>query len=243
MGAFTVYPAIDLRGGRVVRLVQGDPNRQTIYEDNPAAAARRWLEAGALWLHVVNLDGAFGEADSANRAALEAILVEAGRHAAAVQFGGGLRRRVDVERVLALGVRRVLLGTLAAENPAQAGILLAKFGPEAVGAALDASDGLIRLRGWKDTSGLSASGLGKTLYGLGLRSVIYTDIARDGTGSGANIAACQVLQAETGLAVIASGGVHGLEDIRAARQAGLAGVIAGRALYQGNFSLQEALQC
>jgi len=240
---FIVYPAIDLRQGQVVRLVQGDPQQQTIYASDPAAQARRWIESGARWLHVVNLDGAFEQPDQVNQAALAAILEARLQYGTQVQFGGGLRTLESIQRALAQGVQRVLLGTAAVTDPDLVALALELYGAERIGAALDAQDGLIKTRGWQEASGIPAVELGRTLAQAGLEIVIYTDITRDGTGRGANIPACQALQQAAGLRVIASGGVHSLEDIFQARQAGLAGVIVGRALYQGSFTLEEALQC
>ena len=243
MAEFTLYPAIDLRQGQVVRLRQGDLAQQTVYGADPAAQARAWIAAGARWLHVVNLDGAFEQADNANQAALRLIAAECAAAGARVQFGGGLRSLEAVEQALALGVTRVLLGTAAVQSPELVVQALARFGPLQIGAALDAAAGIIKTRGWTESSGISAVDLGKQLAQAGLQDVIYTDIARDGTGSGANLAACLNLQEVSGLRVIVSGGIRHLDEIRQARQLGLAGVIAGRALYEGHFTLQEALLC
>ncbi len=243
MGDFTIYPAIDLRAGQVVRLRQGDPARQTVYGADPAAQARAWAEAGARWLHVVNLDGAFDQADNLNQAALGQILAECAKSGVKVQFGGGLRSLLDIQRALGLGVERVLLGTAAVQSPELVRTALQRWGAGRIGAALDAQDGVIRTHGWTESSGVSALDLGRRLAQAGLLNVIYTDIARDGTGSGANLAACLALQQASGLAVIVSGGIRALDEIRQARQMGLAGVIAGRALYEGHFSLEEALAC
>lgn len=236
--SFTIYPAIDLRGGKVVRLKEGDPARMTAYSDDPAETARRWLEAGTSWLHAVNLDGAFGENDAANRLALEAIL----KTGAQVQFGGGLRSLAAVEHALELGVSRVILGTIAIEQPEVVEAALKKFGAEKVAVGIDARDGLVRVRGWKDNSGISATDLALQMRTLGLRTVIFTDVSRDGLGSGLNIPSTRALAEASGLDVIASGGVHTLEDVNAARQANLAGAIIGRALYEGTINLKEALQ-
>ena len=236
--SFTIYPAIDLRGGKVVRLKEGDPRRMTAYSDDPAETARRWLEAGASWLHVVNLDGAFGEKDDANRSALASIL----KLEAQVQFGGGMRSLAAVERAIELGVSRVVLGTLAVEQPKVVENVLKKFGTEKFALGIDARDGLVRVRGWKDNSGIPVVDLALQMRTLGLRTVIFTDISRDGLGSGLNIPSTRELAEATGLAVIASGGVHTLEDVSAAREANLAGVIIGRALYEGTIDLKEALK-
>lgn len=233
-----VYPAIDLRGGKVVRLRQGDPARQTVYSSDPAATARRWLEAGAHWLHVVNLDGAFGESGDGNLSALEAILSLGAR----VQFGGGLRSLEAIARALDLGVSRVILGTIAVENPSVVAQALARFGAERIAVSIDARDGLVRTRGWQAESGVPALDLALRLRTLGLRTVIFTDIRRDGLGGGLNLAASRELAQASGLEVIASGGVHTIEDVRAVKEAGLAGVIIGRALYEGTIELASALK-
>lgn len=235
---FTIYPAIDLRGGRVVRLKEGDPARLTAYSDEPAETAQRWLEAGAGWLHVVNLDGAFGERDDANRRALEAVLELGGR----VQFGGGIRSLAAIESALSLGVSRVILGTAAVEQPQLVEQALKTFGADKIAVGIDARDGLVRLRGWKENSGISAAVLALQMRDLGVRTVIFTDVSRDGLGSGLNIPSTRELAEASGLAVIASGGVHTLEDVIAAREAHLAGVIVGRALYEGTVDLKEALK-
>ncbi len=235
--SFIVYPAIDLRAGKVVRLKEGDPERMTAYSDDPAEVARRWLGMGAAWLHVVNLDGAFGESDNANRSALESIL----KLGAQVQFGGGMRSLDAIENALALGVSRVVLGTIAIEKPEVVEDALKKFGAEKVAVGIDARDGLVRVRGWKDDSGISATDLALHMRTVGLRTVIFTDIRRDGLGSGLNIPSTSELADVSGLDVIASGGVHIIADVTAARDAKLSGVIIGRALYEGTIDLKEAL--
>ena len=236
--SFTIYPAIDLRSGKVVRLKEGDPARMTAYSDDPVETAQRWSSAGAGWLHVVNLDGAFGEHDDLNRSALEAIL----KLGTQVQFGGGLRSLAAIERAMDLGISRVVLGTVAIEQPTVVEAALKKFGSESIAVGIDARDGFVRVRGWKDASGVSATDLALHMRTLGLRTVIFTDVSRDGLGSGLNISATRELADVSGLAVIASGGVHTLDDVIAARDANLAGVIIGRALYEGTIDLREALK-
>jgi phosphoribosylformimino-5-aminoimidazole carboxamide ribotide isomerase len=238
---FTVYPAIDLRRGKVVRLKEGDPARMTAYSDDPAEMARRWLGAGARWLHVVNLDGAFGESDNANRSALESILDVVNIYGAQVQFGGGMRSLDTIERAFDWGVSRAVLGTIAVEQPDVVADALNKFGAEKVAVGIDARDGLVRVRGWKDNSGIAATELALQLRTAGLRILIFTDVSRDGLGSGLNIGATLSLANVSGLDVIASGGVNTLDDVIAARDANLAGVIIGRALYQGKIDLAGAL--
>ena len=236
--SFTIYPAIDLRGGKVVRLKEGDPSRMTSYSDDPAETARKWLGMGAQWLHIVNLDGAFGEGDNANRAALESVL----KLGARVQFGGGIRSMDAVADILKLGVSRAILGTIAIEQPAIVADALTRFGAEQIAVGIDARDGLVRTRGWKDNSGVSALDLTLQMRTVGLGTVIFTDVSRDGLGSGLNIPSTRELAERSGLDVIASGGVHTIEDVRAAKDAGLAGCIIGRALYDGTVDLKEALQ-
>jgi phosphoribosylformimino-5-aminoimidazole carboxamide ribotide isomerase len=240
--SFTVYPAIDLRAGKVVRLKEGDPARMTAYSDDPAEMARRWLSAGAIWLHVVNLDGAFGESDNVNRLALQTILGVAREFNAHVQFGGGIRSLHALEDVLGLGVSRAVLGTIAIEQPEVVASAMRTFGAERIAIGIDTRDGLVRVRGWKDNSGISATDLALQTQILGVRTLIFTDVSRDGLGSGLNIAATRQLADVSGLDVIASGGVHALQDVLAAREAGLAGVIIGRALYEGTIDLKEALE-
>lgn len=236
--SFVVYPAIDLRGGKVVRLKEGDPARMTSYSDDPAETARHWLDAGTQWLHVVNLDGAFGEGDKANRNALESIL----KPGAQVQFGGGIRSLDAIARALDLGVSRVVLGTIAIEEPDVITEALKKFGAEKIAVAIDAREGLVRTRGWKENSGIKAVDLALHMRTLGLAAVIFTDIRRDGLGSGLNIPSTRELAEVSGLDVIASGGVHTIADVIAAKEAGLVGTIIGRALYEGTIDLERALQ-
>jgi phosphoribosylformimino-5-aminoimidazole carboxamide ribotide isomerase len=240
--SFTIYPAIDLRGGKVVRLKEGDPARMTAYSDDPADTARRWLSAGAGWLHVVNLDGAFGESDSANLSALKTILEVASEFNARVQFGGGVRSLDTIDAALSLGVHRAILGTIAVEKPNLVADALTRFGADHIVVGIDARDGLVRVRGWKDGSGISANDLALQMRTLGLRTVIFTDVSRDGLGSGLNIDATRQLADVSGLDVIASGGVHTLDDVLAAWDAKLAGAIIGRALYEGSVVLNQAIK-
>src|SRR5262245_19079053 len=237
MTEFVVYPAIDMRGGKVVRLAQGDLARQTVYGDDPAAVARRWLDEGAHWLHVVNLDGSFGEAGAANAAALERIVATGAR----VQLGGGMRTLADIERALGLGVARAIIGTAAVENPDLARQAIERFGPERVGGGIDARDGRVRVRGWLEDTGVDTTVLAGQLGQAGITTIVFTDIARDGIGTGVNVDATAALAQATGLHVIASGGVASADDVGRVRAAGLAGVIIGRALYEGQVDLQEIL--
>jgi phosphoribosylformimino-5-aminoimidazole carboxamide ribotide isomerase len=236
---FTVYPAIDLLGGKVVRLAQGDPKRQTVYGDDPVETARRWKSEGAAWLHVVNLDGAFGESTSANESALAGIL----KVGLKVQFGGGMRDLSGIQRALDAGVTRVVIGTAAIENPTLIDVAMRIVGPERVVVGIDARGGLVKTRGWEQDSKLEAAELGRRIFSTGIRWCVFTDIERDGVSTGVNITETVKLARETGLQVIASGGVASLADVEAAARAGLPGIIIGRALYEGTFALREALEC
>ena len=236
-----IYPAIDLRGGKVVRLKEGDPARMTSYSDDPAETAKRWLRMGAKWLHVVNLDGALGEGDSANQMALVSILKVANEFGADVQFGGGLRSLEAMEKILNLGASRIVFGTIAVERPDMITDALKTFGAKKIAAGIDARDGFVRTRGWKDNSGVSAIDLALQMRAVGLGTVIFTDVSRDGLGRGLNIAATKEVANVSGLDLIASGGVHTIDDVIAAKDAGLAGCIIGRALYDGTVDLKEAI--
>ena len=238
---FTLYPAIDLRAGKVVRLKEGDPARLTSYSDDPVQMARRWLSMGARWLHIVNLDGAFGDNDLVNQLAVRAILNVAAEFGAQIQFGGGLRSMDDIQNAIDLGISRVVLGTIAIQKPNVIIDALKIFGGEKIAVGIDARDGLVRVQGWTDNSGISAIDLARQMRTMGLCTVIFTDIGRDGLGSGLNIAATRELAEVSGLDVIASGGVHTIDDVIAARDANLAGVIIGRALYEETIDLKEAL--
>jgi phosphoribosylformimino-5-aminoimidazole carboxamide ribotide isomerase len=237
-----IYPAIDLRRGRCVRLVQGDPRAETVVGDDPAAMARRWVGLGAEWLHVVNLDGAFGEEASANAAALRNILRAV---SIPVQFGGGLRSMAGIEAALALGVARVVVGTAALTDPDLLRQALDRLGSERVAVGIDARDGVVATHGWQQSSGVGALDLARHMQALGVTRVVYTDIGRDGTLAGVNAAACAALAQAAGLAVIASGGVATLDDIRrvkAVEAGGVEGVIVGKALYAGQVDLAQALE-
>jgi phosphoribosylformimino-5-aminoimidazole carboxamide ribotide isomerase len=238
MRVWDIYPAIDLRQGRVVRLMQGDPDRETQYADDPLHIARRWQTAGTDWLHVVNLDGALDESGRQNLAALERVLTTGLK----VQFGGGMRDLNGIRQALELGVNRAVIGTVAVENPALVEAALAEFGPERIALGLDARDGIVRTHGWKEDTGITAVEMGQQWAAKGVRRVIFTDVSRDGMGTGPNLDATVELAQATGMHVIASGGVASLEDIQRTHEASLSGVIIGRALYEGSVVLEEALR-
>ena len=235
-----IYPAIDLRGGRCVRLRQGDAQRETVFGD-PVEIAKRWASLGAEWLHVVNLDGALGERGTANLEALERVIAAV---SIPVQFGGGLRTLTDIERVLALGVARVILGTVAVREPLMVARAIGKHGPERISVGIDAREGRVATRGWLDTSEITASDLAVQMASLGVQQVVYTDIARDGMLTGINVEATAQLALASGLRVVASGGVASLDDIVALKgreKDGIVGVIIGMALYTGAVDLAAAL--
>ncbi len=239
--SFTIYPAIDLRNGRVVRLQYGDPDKETIFGNDPVAMGQRWLDAGAKWLHVVNLDGAFDEQGAANWD----ILPQLAQLPCKVQFGGGVRTLADIQRVLDAGANRVILGTVAIENPKLVSNAIAQFGAEAIVVGIDARDGRVKTRGWLKDTAVSPHQLGQQMQQLGVQTVIYTDINRDGVLTGVNAKATAELAEATGLNVIASGGVATLDDITRCQNLSkkrIIGVITGRAIYDGRINLKTALQ-
>jgi phosphoribosylformimino-5-aminoimidazole carboxamide ribotide isomerase len=233
-----LYPAIDIRHGRVVRLSQGEATRQTVYGDDPVAVADHFAGQGAEWIHVVDLDRAFG--DGENLALVRRIVARAGWRVK-VQLGGGLRSPEQVRAGLEQGVSRVVVGTAAALDPGLVPAVLAAEGAERIAVGIDARDGQVAIRGWTETANLTAEALARRVTGDGVRTIIYTDVARDGMLAGPDLGGARRLQ-QGGASVIVSGGVAGVADIRAARDAGLSGVIVGRALYEGRFGLVEALE-
>lgn len=243
-----VYPAIDLRQGRCVRLRQGRADQETVYDDDPAAVARRWVQQGAEWLHVVNLDGALGEGETASGLPVNLqrlAEVHAAVPATPIQFGGGVRSLESVESALELGAARVVLGTAAVQHPELVGEAVRYFGPARIAVAIDARDGQVAIHGWQLASEVEAAALGRAMRELGAVHAVYTDIARDGMLAGVNVEATAALARATGLKVIASGGVSALADLarlKAHARAGIEGVIIGQALYTGAVSLAEAIR-
>ena len=234
-----VFPAIDLKAGQVVRLAEGDMARATVYGDDPAAQALLFAEAGADYLHVVDLDGSFaGRAE--NREAVEAILKAFPGH---VQLGGGIRTREAVQGWFDLGVSRVVMGTAALKDPDFVKDM-AKTYPGGIVVAVDARDGMVATEGWAEVSEVSVFDMARRFEHAGVASLLFTDIGRDGMLKGCNIEATVDLARRTNLPVIASGGVKGLDDIRMlallARD-GIEGVITGRALYDGRLDLAAAI--
>jgi phosphoribosylformimino-5-aminoimidazole carboxamide ribotide isomerase len=234
---FTIFPAIDLRAGKIVRLAQGDPSRQTTYGENPRQQAEEFKTQGAEWLHVINLSGAFKEDAQANLKALESIL----RVGLKVEFGGGIRDEETVRIPLEMGVERVFLGTATIKNPELVDWAIEHYGPARIAGDIGARDGQVMVKGWQESTPLTVLKVGQRLRDQGVERCVLTDVKRDGVGTGVDVHNAVELQDKTGLQVVASGGVSTLEDIRQVKNAGLAGVIIGRALYEGKLSLQEAL--
>lgn len=252
-----VFPAIDLRHGCCVRLRQGRAEDKTVYGDDPAAVARQWVAQGAEWLHLVNLDGAFGESNAnlhrpVNLRRLEEI--RAAVPGTPIQFGGGIRTLKDMETALSLGATRVILGTVAVQDPDLVVEALRRLGAERIVVGIDARNGQVATHGWRQVSDTTTvMALGRAMRQRGVRRVVYTDIARDGMLVGVNVEATAALVRGTGLQVIASGGVASLDDVarlkaKANRRAsdglsgGIEGVIIGQALYTGTVSLSEAIR-
>ena len=235
-----IIPAIDLRGGRCVRLSQGQASAETVYSENPVKIAKRWYDEGAEMLHVVNLDAALGKDDTDNLKALERILYEA---PIPVQFGGGVRTLDDVRRLDELGATRIVIGTTAIENPVLLQHIVDEFGSTIV-VGIDARDGLIALRGWEKLSNIQAIEFAQKVAEMGVERVVYTDIARDGMLTGVNVEATRAIAETSGLKITASGGVASLDDVYAVKELeeyGVDSLIIGKALYEGIFTLEEAL--
>ena len=233
-----LLPAIDIRNGRVVRLSQGERARQTVYGDDPVAVAEHFFEQGARWIHVVDLDRAFGTGDNLAVVHLIAKQVAAKLQ---LQLGGGLRSKDLIREALDLGFARAVIGTAAAADPNFVPEMLAALGPARLAVGIDARNGLVAVRGWTETSTTRAEDLARRVVQVGIATVIYTDIDRDGMLNGPDLAGAVSLRT-VGARVIVSGGVAGSADVRAACQAGLDGVIVGRALYEGRLTLPEALE-
>ena len=231
-----VYPAIDIRGGRCVRLVEGDFDRETVFDDDPAAAAARWAKAGAAWVHVVDLDGA----KNGRPENIEAIRAIRDRVTVKLQLGGGFRTAGDVEAALATGIDRVVTGSAAVSNPDLVRDLVARHG-QRIAVGLDARDGMLATDGWLNQSDVPAVQLAHRLAEMGVVTMIFTDIRRDGTLAGPNLDALREMTRRTGVGVIASGGVGTIDDVAAISETGAAGAIIGRALYDGRIDLAAAI--
>lgn len=233
-----LYPAIDMKNGQCVRLRQGAFKDITIYSDAPEKVAAHWQEKGASFLHLVDLDGALA-GYSVNEEVIRRI---ADTVSIPIEIGGGIRSKEAVERMLDLGVRRVIIGTKAAEHPEFLRDMVRTFGEEAIVAGVDAKDGMVAVEGWEKVSSLTASDLCLTMKEYGVRHIVYTDISRDGMLSGPNVEATRKLTEETGLDIIASGGVSCMEDLKCLHEAGIRGAIIGKALYENRIDLAKAVR-
>ena len=232
-----ILPAIDIRKGRVVRLSQGEAARETVYADDPLAQAERFFEAGARWVHVVDLDRAFGDGSNV---ALVGSIARAAEGRAFVQYGGGLRTPDAIAEALDAGVTRAVIGTAAVSNPALVARAVATHGASWLAVGLDARDGKVAVRGWTESSGLTVLDVARRGLDAGARTIVYTDIARDGMLSGPDLAGCSAIT-QLGAVVIASGGFATVADVRRASEGGVSGVILGRSLYERTIDHAEAL--
>ena len=236
-----IIPAIDLRQGKCVRLAQGRKEAATAYDRDPIDVAKAFEAEGAKMIHVVDLDGAFGEEQSPNRSVATRVINSVG---IPVQFGGGIRKIEDLEELISAGASRVVIGTLAAESPETLARLVERFGARVV-VGIDARDGQVMTRGWEAHGEIEAVDLARRIAGSGVERIVYTDIARDAMLTGPTIEQTCLIARETGLKITASGGISCLEDIqRLARvsESGVDSVIVGKALYEGRFTIKEALE-
>jgi phosphoribosylformimino-5-aminoimidazole carboxamide ribotide isomerase len=236
-----VIPAIDLRQGKCVRLTQGRKEAATVYDGDPVKVAEDFERDGARLLHVVDLDGAFAESNGCNRTVLSA-LVRAVK--IPVQFGGGLRSTTDLEQAISLGVARVVIGTLAVESPELLEEIVRLFGADHIAVGIDARNGRVVTRGWETQEQMSALTLARQVAAAGVERIIFTDVQRDGMLTGVNIDQTCLIAEASGLKITASGGVASLEDLerlRAASHCGVDSVIIGKALYEGRFTLPDAI--
>lgn len=235
-----IFPAIDLRGGNCVRLYKGDFKQETIFSDKPWEMALKWQQAGAKYLHLVDLDGAL----AGKPVNTEVIRKIVSTLQIPVQLGGGLRNEASLEAAFELGITRVILGSIAVKKPEFVKEAIKKYGGEKIVVGIDAKDGIVAVEGWGISGQMKAVDLAKAMAEVGVKHIVYTDISRDGTLEGVNVAATAALAKEARLSVIASGGVKDLADIRALipyEQQGVEGVITGKALYTGSLNLADAL--
>ncbi|SES27514.1 1-(5-phosphoribosyl)-5-[(5-phosphoribosylamino)methylideneamino]imidazole-4-carboxamide isomerase [Salisediminibacterium halotolerans] len=241
MTDFHIYPAVDIRDGKCVRLIQGDYDRETIYGDSPYDMAARFAAKGAKWIHIVDLDGA-----KAGKPVNVTPIVEAARNLEAkIEVGGGIRTEQDVHTYMEAGVDRVILGSSAISDPVFVKNMLAEYGGDRVAIGIDARDGYVATHGWLETSEVKAEELAKELASVGAETFIMTDISRDGMMEGANVGAIAWLAKVTGKKVIASGGVSSMDDLRQLRQRcgeGIVGAIVGKAIYTNKIDVAEAVQ-
>ncbi|MDR0491392.1 MAG: 1-(5-phosphoribosyl)-5-[(5-phosphoribosylamino)methylideneamino]imidazole-4-carboxamide isomerase [Oscillospiraceae bacterium] len=233
----TIYPAIDLYEGKAVRLTRGDYAQMTIYSDDPAATARGFKEAGATAIHVVDLEGA-RDGEPVNFGCIKRIVDESGLE---IQAGGGIRTRETIEKYLSIGVKRVILGTAAVSKPGFVQETVARFGG-AIAVSVDIKDGFVAIKGWTETSDMDALGFCRTIEETGVKTIICTDISKDGLLSGTNMELYRTLRARLNIAIIASGGITSLDEIKTLSALGIDGAILGKALYAGSLDLAEAIR-
>ena len=230
-----LFPAIDILNGKAVRLYKGDKNQVTEYGD-PVEFAEKWAEAGAEWLHIVDLSGAF-----TGESGIDDIISEIKKHVdVRIQSGGGLRRIVDIRRRLDAGADRAVIGTMAAYHPDDFALATYQF-PEKIVAGIDAEEGMFAVKGWTETTDISAIEFGKKCKHMHIRYALYTDISKDGAMEGANVEGTAQMQEETGLSIIASGGISSMQDVLALKAKNIYGAVLGKALYDGKIDLKEAL--
>ena len=235
-----IFPAIDIRGGKCVRLYKGDFDQETVFGDRPDEMARKWEAIGGEFLHLVDLDGARA-GKSMNLDAVKRIIAAVD---IPVELGGGIRTMENIDEVLALGVRRVILGSVAVKNPELVRTACQKYGDRIV-AGIDAKDGIVAVEGWGISGNVRVEALAKEMAKAGVKTIIYTDISRDGTLEGVNVEATARLARECGINVVASGGVKSIEDIKALlpyEKDGIEGVIVGKSIYTGSLDLAEAIK-
>ncbi|HJV16552.1 MAG TPA: 1-(5-phosphoribosyl)-5-[(5-phosphoribosylamino)methylideneamino]imidazole-4-carboxamide isomerase [Bacillales bacterium] len=232
-----IYPAIDMKSGKCVRLLQGDYDKETIYGDSPFEMAKQFASDGAEWIHMVDLDGA----KDGKRVNDQFVIQAAKELKVKIQIGGGIRSEVDILHYLENGVARVIIGSIAVSNPEFAIEMIRKYGSQIV-VGIDAKNGFVATHGWLDTSKVRAIDLGKRFADAGAETFIFTDIATDGTLTGPNIMAVCEMAEITGKYVIASGGVSSLDDLKVLKAKGIQGAIVGKALYENRFTLKEALE-
>lgn len=235
-----IFPAIDIRGGKCVRLLKGDFNQETVFSDSPADMARKWQAQGAEYLHLVDLDGALA-GSSQNLAAIKEILQVVD---IPTELGGGIRSMEQIDKLLTMGITRVILGSVAVKNPDLVREACAKYG-ERIVVGIDAKDGIVAVEGWGKSGDIGVVELAKKMKDAGVKTIIYTDISRDGTLSGVNVEATVKLAQESGVKIVASGGVKSLEDIKALKKqeaVGIEGVIAGKSIYMGTLDLAAAIK-
>ena len=233
-----IYPAVDIKNGKCVRLKQGNFDNVTIYEQNPVKAAQNWIEQGATYLHIVDLDGA-KQGNSENEKIIADIVKLSD---VPVQTGGGVRSLEDIERKLSKGVSRVILGTIAVKQQELVQKAVQKFGADKIVVGIDAKQGKVAIAGWEEVSNISALELCFTMKKYGVKTIIYTDIAKDGMMSGVNLESTKEMIQKTGMNIIASGGISSMQDLENVQSINASGVIVGKALYQGALHLKDIVE-